>query len=350
MKRRIIVSIVKSINEVSWNVSEEVYRKDSSFSYSKLSSFLRDGPEILRSEDRKDTEALRFGSLLDCLLTEPETFDSRFVVSNYQKAPEGVILAINYLVNLGITESSLENIDKNILITAMDVGNYCSSYKEETRINNLLKYQSYYNLKLVLKDKIVITQDDYNQAKSCLEVLQTHSHTKNLMSDYYSFIEGYEVVSQPKFKTVLNNIPVRCMFDRIIVDHNKKEIFPIDLKTTSKKEYKFGSSIIEWNYYIQATMYRDILIDILSKDEYFRKFTVLPFTFVVINRYRQKPMAHIYEDSKENRTLLEKHGYKHYSTLLEEASWHTSTGLFDYPKHVYDKGGIDTINLSNYLK
>lgn len=147
------------------------------------------------------------------------------------------------------------------------------------------------------------------------------------------------------------------MFDRIIVDHDAKTIQPIDLKTSGKKEEKFELSALEWDYYIQASMYTQILLDVISEDEYFKDFTILPFKFVVINRFERTPMVWSYPFSRLNRniiddqqTLLQKNGYKSWRELIKEAAWHIENNKFDYSYETYMSGGERTIDFSKYLR
>ena len=74
--------MVKSIKELSWNVTEEEYRKDPAISYSTLSRFEREGWRNLSSLfDKVDSPALLFGSAVDCMLTDGEqAFAERFIV------------------------------------------------------------------------------------------------------------------------------------------------------------------------------------------------------------------------------------------------------------------------------
>ena len=61
------------------------------------------------------------------------------------------------------------------------------------------------------------------------------------------------------------------MADLIIIDHNNKLIIPCDLKTSSKDEYNFHHSFIDWSYFEQAQLYWYIIRQNLDKDEYFKE-------------------------------------------------------------------------------
>lgn len=344
---------MKSIRELAWNVSEEEYRRDKAFSYSTLSAFLKEGPEILVHKERVDTDSLRFGSLVDCLITEPETLNERFLISDFKKPSEKVINILNSIWDsLENPEDDLTKVDDSTILRACEKYDYCSNYKDSTKLKYLMEGKEYFRLLTIKDNKILISQEDYELAEDCVNELQTNPFTANIIN--VSNDPMVEDLYQLKFKTSLKIqdaiIPVRCMFDKIRVDHSKKIIYPFDLKTTSKKEFKFGSSAIEWNYYIQATLYRDILLKIIAEDSYFSDFTVDPFRFIVINRYKRKPMLWRYDqDNYLYRTLLERKGYKDYIELLYDANWHMTTGRFDYPRSVYINNGELEMNIEQYL-
>ena len=72
---------MKKLTDLSWNVSEEEYRQDNSYSYSMLAKFNREGFENLdKLFDKISTPSLTFGSIVDCLLTDEQNFENRFVV------------------------------------------------------------------------------------------------------------------------------------------------------------------------------------------------------------------------------------------------------------------------------
>ena len=60
-----------------------------------------------------------------------------------------------------------------------------------------------------------------------------------------------EFLYQQKFLTNLDGLDVRCMFDLLIVNHTKKIIIPIDLKTScnkSDREWDFAKHYVAWGY------------------------------------------------------------------------------------------------------
>ena len=74
----------------------------------------------------------------------------------------------------------------------------------------------------------------------------------------------------------------------LYVNYEHKTIIPIDLKTSSKKEWDFPKSFIEWRYMIQACMYWFIIRQNLDNDEYFKDFKLENYRFIVINKETPK--------------------------------------------------------------
>lgn len=77
----------------------------------------------------------------------------------------------------------------------------------------------------------------------------------------------------------------------IIVDHDRKVIIPIDLKTSGKPEWDFYKSFIDWSYQIQARLYWRVIRDNLDKDPYFKDFKLLDYRFIVVNRKTLTPLV-----------------------------------------------------------
>lgn len=77
----------------------------------------------------------------------------------------------------------------------------------------------------------------------------------------------------------------------IIIDYDNKIIIPADLKTSSKPEYDFYKSFIDWSYFIQASLYHYIMKQNIEKDPFFKDFVLKDYRFIVINRFRKHPLV-----------------------------------------------------------
>ena len=114
----------KSIKSLTWNVSEEEYRNDDAISYSMLASFERDGFKIIPYlKDKKSSEALRFGSLVDTILTEPEELDNKFLVSDISKVTEVVLNIVKNIYDIcDKTTNTLTEINRDLILNSIKEG------------------------------------------------------------------------------------------------------------------------------------------------------------------------------------------------------------------------------------
>lgn len=339
---------MKSIKEIAWNVPESEYRADPAISYSQLSAFAREGPKIIpHLRDKKDTDALRFGSLVDCLLTEPETLEERFIIADLPKVSDKVRAICDKIFERTSGARSLTVASRDTILEVIESEEYYSTWRADTRIDDIIKKgESYYNLLTLSQEKTLMSTDDYRRAQSCVEVLKNHPFTKEILA-INPFISNVEKIYQLKFRSEdLAETPVRCMMDFCIVNHTEKTIRPVDLKTTGKDEEHFEDSFLQWMYMIQATLYAQILQDVASKDDYFKDFTILPYWFIVINKINQTPMVWEFPfidwqgDFRDNNTGAVYEGWR---SLLHKMHWHMQTNLFDYFHETYMANGIRSI-------
>lgn len=345
----------KSIVELAWNVTEEVYRADSAISYSTLSQFSREGVACIpHLKDKKDSQALRFGSLTDTLMTEPEVFEQKFTISDFNKPSDVIVKIITDLwENSDKSINNLSKINPDNILRHINAENYQSNWKDATRINKIVEEgKSYFELLGLTEGKTLMTQYDYNGAIQCIETLKTSPFTSKYF--YVNPLTPHiEAHYQLKFRLNIENKAIRCMFDRIIIDHQAKTIQPVDLKTTGKPEEEFEHSFEAWCYYLQSSMYSYILRELCKNDDYFKDFIVLPFIFICINRYSLKPLAWVDEDSVcdySERVNKEGKVLKPWYVLFRELKWHLESRKLDYSFESYQSKGLKKLNNLTIVK
>jgi hypothetical protein len=140
------------------------------------------------------------------------------------------------------------------------------------------------------------------------------------------------------------------MFDIICVDHANKIIYPIDLKTTYHNENEFDTSIQDWYYDIQATMYYYILDKVVLEDEFYRNYVLAPFMFLPINKYNNAPMLWKYESSaiKYQDTFIDYKNREHFpwNKYLKEVRYAIDNQEFNYDRETIEGGGIKIIKFN----
>ena len=336
----------KSLKDISWLVDEPTYRNDNALSYSKLSQFFRNGPKALISTEKVDTPSLRFGSLVDCILTAPEEFDDRFYVADIDKFSDTIrkIVERIYLEHTDFTDQICE-IQEDLLINILNEENYQSNWKDRTRIDKIIDLgQDYYTVLKYSTGKIVISPQEFSEASQCVQTLKTHPFTYQI----FECSEDEEIFYQLKFKDEVAGVPVRIMTDCIKVNHKKKWIQPYDLKTTGKNEEEFEKSYVDWNYSIQKGLYSRVLVQKLKNDDFFKDYDLLSFKFIVINKNNLCPLIwDIGNDENDgvNDYRLQKSLGLDWSKLLIDANWHLQNGKFDYSRKSYENKGVNPIVL-----
>ena len=176
--------------------------------------------------------------------------------------------------------------------------------KTSDRFTKVIKEKgnTYYGLLYLSRDKTILDTATYEDVCKTVEALRNSNSTRWYFAQDNPF-EDVERLYQLKFKATLNNINYRVMSDLLIVNHETKEIFPIDLKTSSKAEWDFHKSFVEWNYSYQARLYWRVIRDNLDKDSYFKDFTLHNYRFIVANRKSLTPLVWECEFTKDLGTI-----------------------------------------------
>lgn len=320
----------KSLKDISWQVPEETYREDPSYSYSTLARFHREGFDNLEHLfDRTSSPSLTFGSMVDTLLTDgEEAFNQRFFAATYPEVGDAMMKVIQLLFGeFHQTHQELSSIPDAEVIGFASQCNYQNNWKPETRAKVIKeKGAEYYNMLLLAAGKEVVTSEDRQAAYDCVDLLRTSPRTKEYFQADNPF-EDKERLYQLKFKGTYNGIPLRCMADLIIVDHKNKKIIPCDLKTSFKPEYRFYKSFVEWCYWIQAQLYWYIIRQNLDADDYFKDFELEDYRFIVICNRTRNPRVWNWPYTKyEEDLVLGNYTLKNWRNIVPELHHYLTSG------------------------
>lgn len=298
---------MKSLREISWQVDEPTYRKDSALSYSTLAKFEREGFEALpHLFDSIETPSLTFGSAVDALITGgKEEFENNFIVLDFPDISDSLKVIAQKLFSLyKDTTRDIKTIDDKELAR---IGAECDFYNNPKYANYRVKLikegcQDYYSALYLAGDKKVISSEVKAKVDAAVRALKESPATLFYFATDNPF-DGIERQYQLKFKATFNNIEYRNMADLLIIDHNKKEITPIDLKTSGHPEYDFYKSFITWRYDVQSRLYWRIIRANMDKDDYFKDFKLNNYEFVVVNKDTLNPLVWSFADTQSLGTL-----------------------------------------------
>lgn len=304
-----------TLYDISWKVPESVYRADPALNYSLLSAYERNGrfDSFEHLFDKIESSSLTFGSLVDCLLTDPkEDFEKRFMVAQFPEIGDQLINIAKALfdkfgkpVEKGSQEESFgekfypdfNNIpDEDLSQVGLDCNYYANKRYDKYRVKMIRENcEQYYVLLLAAGNRQVISQTDYDDAVKCVEALNMSPATASIMSlpDNINYEEFYQL----KFKGIGQFTPAskpleyRVMADKIIVDHKRQIVYPFDFKTSYKPEWDFYKSFKEWRYDLQARLYWRVIRYNMDKNPYYKDFKLADYRFIVVNRKTLTPLV-----------------------------------------------------------
>lgn len=299
----------KSLKDISWNVTEEEYREDSALSYSTLATYERGGFNCLDGLfDKKESPALTFGSAVDALITGgQQEFDSRFIVAEFPALSDKAIKIVKDLFEDNhIVYGTFERIPDDKVLEKIALYEYWNNCKADTKLSKLKAegVADYYDLLQLAEGKTILSSELYADVLSSVRALKESPATKEYFCDDNPFNDNIEHLYQLKFKATLNNINYRCMSDLLLVDYEKKIIYPIDLKTSSHTEWDFFKSFVQWDYQIQARLYWRIIRTNLNNDPYFKDFTLTDYRFIVVNKTTLTPLVWLFPQTTAVGTIV----------------------------------------------
>ena len=293
---------MKNFKDISWLVTEDIYRQDKALSYSTLAKYNREGFNgLYKLFDRIDTPSLTFGSAVDSIITGgKEEFEDRFMVADFPDIPDSIITILKFLYKMyiGTSTRSLAKIPDNIIISITEQFKYQLNWKPETRVKVIReKGEEYYSLLSLAGDKTILSTDTYNEVQQAVDSLKSSDATKWYFADDNPF-DNVERHYQLKFKATLEGVDYRCMSDLLVVDHDKKIVYPIDLKTSSHTEWDFYQSFIDWHYHIQARLYWRIIRHVMDNDEVYKDYKLDDYRFIVVNKKTLTPLVWLFDATK----------------------------------------------------
>lgn len=303
----------KSLEDISWKVTEEVYRKDPSLSYSTLARYEREGFNNLdKLFDRVESPSLTFGSAVDTLITgSEEEFNDKFMVAQLDNTLSDTLITItNRLFNRWKdTYNNIKDIPEDKVIETIQDISWNNHWLPKTRVTKIKgDCAAYYKLLYLSEGKTILSTYVYQDVINAVDKLKSADSTKFYFEQNNVFDNSIERLYQLKFKATFNEIDYKCMADEVLILHNHKLVVPIDLKTSYKPEWDFYKSFIEWGYMIQSRLYWRIIRDNMDKDPYFKDFKLANYRFIVINKKTLVPLVWEFESTQKIGDITTKEG------------------------------------------
>lgn len=293
----------KSLRDISWQVTEPEYRQDPALSYSTLARYEREGFNNLdKLFDRIESPSLIFGSAVDTIVTgSEEEFNKLFMVAQLDNPPSDTLVTITKRLfdKWRDKYNKLSDIPDDDIISTIEDIQWNNHWLPKTRAKKIKEdCAGYYRLLYIAGDKTIISSAVYMNVQNAVDKLKSADSTRYYFEADNMFDDDIERLYQLKFKAKFGNVSYRCMTDELIVIHSKKIVVPVDLKTSSKPEWDFHKSFLDWRYDIQARLYWEIIRANMDKDTYYKDFKLTNYRFIVVNKKTLVPLVWEFESTQ----------------------------------------------------
>ena len=317
-------------------------------SYSLLKSFDEHGPKALIERQTVYNKGIDFGSKLDDFTSLPkDEFNEKYLI--VQNTLDGDLFKLAEIIvnDVTLNKSKLILNDARTINTinaiAINADLFKRIKKDESRIKKFDTPEFYEFLEFMYnnRDKEFITPDEYSKLLACQQSLFNHKSTKKYFNcgDYLE--ERYQVELNYEYKK--RNI--KCILDKVIIDHANKTIQGIDLKSGSVSAKEFMSNFFKFKYYLQGSLYQlgiSKFINDLGLDDY----EILPFKYIYLPTFDyNNPKTFILTDKWINASwngFTTNSGYKYrgINELIDEINWHVRHQVFNETREFYENEEI----------
>ena len=256
------------------------YFETVSVSASFLKAILKGPDAILKYQKTKGKgnlskdAVLRKGSAVDQIITNKEDFYEEFYVIDIKNPSDSIMKVVenlydNYPHILFLGDISYDKILKEINFQGF-YGN--SNYKDETKVNKILKEGANYFIQLVKSNgKVVFQEEELEECENAADIILNHPYVKKF-EDLVS-IPGIKVFNQVPiyWHSSEANIGCKSLLDRVIYNTTDttidlgdivipaKSVLPIDYKTLGVRSENAYQSYSRFRYDLSMSFYYDAL-------------------------------------------------------------------------------------------
>ena len=277
-----------------------------------------------------------------------EEFQKTYFVSTLSEKPTDVMMSIiNQVYDTVDYEPNLFMFESTIL-KAIKEHEYGKTWKDETRVNKVIEACYPYWKELGLSSgKQILSKEEFTLIETIVKNILTSENTGRY------FRSKKETIFQLRIDFTYLDVDCKALLDMILIDHDKKIIQPIDIKTLSGYTTDFLKSLKVRRYDIQAAWYTQAL------EQRFPDYRILPFKFIVesttnpgvplvftctqdlldIGRYGLPRNTVLGNLELESRQILHvKPEVKGFHQLIEDYKWYFVHG-FEVDRQVYESDG-----------
>lgn len=312
--------------DFSLKLAEQDYHDLPVWSYSMIAKYAKEGfSAIATMHDKTEpTPSMEFGSLFDSIITKgKKTLDEYIVYDREVPAAEKRVLdALAAITSC----NTLVEVPEDAVNAATANCAYYPKWGYDAKYKHLAEYADYFAV--ARTGKKVVSKADWDDAMEMACVFRQNAYLKDLFGTKNT--ADVEYVYQAQFQTIVTlptgkEVAVKIMPDLLKINHKDKTVQPVDLKTSAMPAWGFKENFLKYRYDLQASVYTDVLRDVMSKSEDLNDYTILPYLFTDISRADKVPVTYVYDQTDPSQaagfyyTVSDKsYQHKHWTTLLDE--------------------------------
>jgi hypothetical protein len=359
-------------------MTEQQYRNLDIDSYSSLKLFIEDRKKYYRKfiirEPVKEEESPStiFGSLVDCLKFTPEVFEERYALAvaqpptgQYGKFVDQLMrVTLRSLNEAGEITRELEDmmLDAYNEVKHDRDGNVVDFKRDSFEVvkNKFIgsNLEIHYRQLREAYGKTIIEASNLENAQAVVRELNSNPITRDIMTcrsdQRFTVYSQFPIVGlMPGSYTQNGDFPLKCLIDRLIVDHEEKVIRIYDLKTVWDNEGEFLHNYFKYKYYIQMALYFYLVVQWKYRQEEIKDYNVLYPQFIAVDSSNYKsPLIYStdvtnYDQGMNGFTIRGKY-YPGVLKAVQDLIWHKESGIWTISKDAHLAGG--KVKISPFLQ
>ena len=301
-------------------------------------AYLRAKEKYKEEDDDVTPEHYIFGNAVDHLATEDIEFTDKFYIMGDSPISDTVRKIVNHVWS-EVMVNDLDDAYESI-VRACGYEKWGQSWKEETRVEKIIKQGNEYFQSLRQSvGKTIISHTDHGKAVICHASMIADPY----ISKYLCPNSNQQLLKKKVIEFEYRDIEFKCELDLVFIDHDRKIITPIDVKTIGTSVYSFPYNFWKYRYDFQAAVYTYAIHAAMS-DLIDKGYKVDLFKFIVCEKESyNKPMIYttnndILNIGMNGGTSPNGTSYEGFEQAIERYKYHMEKDNWDYSMEYYESG------------
>jgi len=246
---------------------------------------------VLNEKDKKSGKHFDEGSLVHCMVLEPEELNNKFVNMGIPTPSDSTRLCIEHLLSLGREASELQEYAEEIIAYLKDINLHQALVDDkkapfktgdEKRVEKIINDNSieYFRIMVEGREKTIVDVASWDKCYAKAEAILSNPTALNLL-------KASQDTDEVRVELELSDRPdelqfgVKGIMDVIKVDRENKIVYISDVKTHSGKLKDFVTAAEKYDYWLQPAIYKILAQSLLRGRAHDYKII---FHFIVVDQ------------------------------------------------------------------